>query len=424
MKLKLTIKNLTVKPLRNILTVFAITISIAALTLFAALNQAVTEFVFTSVNSQHPLNQLTVSPQGQIIGYLNPLDSFEVKSLTNEQITALAKIPHVENVYPQNSISGISSLQVNLLGQWFQTDSLIFGLPFEIFDNPKFTANQWSAQTKPIPIVLSSQLLDLYNFSFASINNVPNLQPENLVGTKVKILLNKSTFINIQENQEHPALDAEIVGFSDKVKLIGITIPSDTIEQIKSEYLNQDEQNFLNAYLTIDSQKNIDQVSDSLKRMKLDVTSFNDNFNSINNYFRVFSITLSIISITILLLTALMIGNTFAANLNERVKDIGILRALGTTKSDIAQLFLLESGLLGIIGGIFGYAIAWLISIVLNSYLQIIVADLVNKPDNFFQFGLIQFIIIIAFSILLSLLAAFIPARKAAQLEPLKAIYK
>jgi putative ABC transport system permease protein len=62
------------------------------------------------------------------------------------------------------------------------------------------------------------------------------------------------------------------------------------------------------------------------------------------------------------LVAGLGVVNTMTMNILERVREIGMLRAIGMTRAQVGRMVLAEAGAMGVIGGLFGLGIGWLIS--------------------------------------------------------------
>jgi putative ABC transport system permease protein len=97
---------------------------------------------------------------------------------------------------------------------------------------------------------------------------------------------------------------------------------------------------------------------------------------------------------------------------NERTSEIGVLRALGASRKRIQNVFLLESIFLAIIGALLGLAIGFLaINIALAIYPDMPIAV---------AWEYIAYAVII--SLFIGLVAGYLPARSAAQLDPIEAL--
>jgi len=115
-----------------------------------------------------------------------------------------------------------------------------------------------------------------------------------------------------------------------------------------------------------------------------------------------------IVLIIILFVGSISIGNYMWANVNERRKEIGILRMIGTLKSEIYTILLLKSTILGFIGGVLGYCAGT----VAAYYMGPIFAQIEVSPIPVF----ILWSVLI--SIAISILGSLLPAYFAGKIEP------
>jgi len=119
-----------------------------------------------------------------------------------------------------------------------------------------------------------------------------------------------------------------------------------------------------------------------------------------------------------LLLAGVVIGNTFLMNLTERRSQVGILRAIGATRRQIARLFLAEGLLLGIAGTILGIPLGlggtYLLSRALEQALGVSLPA--SHPSGW------PYAVAVFLGVSVSVLAACLPARKASRVSPLEAI--
>ena len=76
-----------------------------------------------------------------------------------------------------------------------------------------------------------------------------------------------------------------------------------------------------------------------------------------------FLLAVGMIGITV---ASLGIVNTMVMSILERYREIGIMKAVGATDGDVQKIFLVESGMIGLLGGLFGLALARVVSFVIN----------------------------------------------------------
>lgn len=119
-----------------------------------------------------------------------------------------------------------------------------------------------------------------------------------------------------------------------------------------------------------------------------------------------------------LLVCAVGISNSMFMAVTERFKEIGTMKCLGAVDTFIVRLFLIESGLLGVVGGLIGGIGGWLVVVLVNVLKRN--WDGVAHMDWAF-FG-IKFLTAVCIGVGISVLAAMLPAARAAKLPPAAAM--
>ena len=71
----------------------------------------------------------------------------------------------------------------------------------------------------------------------------------------------------------------------------------------------------------------------------------------------------------------------------ERTKEIGVMKAIGAKKSEINKIFLIESGILGTIGGVLGISLGYIISIIVGKFANKMIGT--NYLSPYFSFSMI-----------------------------------
>ncbi len=119
-----------------------------------------------------------------------------------------------------------------------------------------------------------------------------------------------------------------------------------------------------------------------------------------------------------LLVGGLGVMNTMYTSVLERYREIGIMKAIGATNNDVLVLFLLESGLLGLVGGIAGVAIGILFAKIVE-----FAASQALGP-NLVRAGFPWYLIAgaLAVSLIVGILSGVLPARQASRLQPVEAL--
>lgn len=118
-----------------------------------------------------------------------------------------------------------------------------------------------------------------------------------------------------------------------------------------------------------------------------------------------------------LVVSSVMIGIITYVSVVERVKEIGVLRALGARKQDLRNLFNAETFIIGLAAGLIGIGIAYALSAVISIILQNLtgIAGIASLPVT-------SAIVMVCVSVVLTLISGLIPAQSAAKKDPVIAL--
>ena len=136
----------------------------------------------------------------------------------------------------------------------------------------------------------------------------------------------------------------------------------------------------------------------------------------INQVLGVMQIVLVGIAAISLVVGAIGIMNSMYTSVLERTKDIGIMKAIGARNSDILEIFLIESGLIGLVGGIFGTILGSIMALIIGNISKNAGFLLIVKLEPFvLLFGLL-------FAFIIGMLSGILPAYQASKLKPVDAL--
>ena len=118
-----------------------------------------------------------------------------------------------------------------------------------------------------------------------------------------------------------------------------------------------------------------------------------------------------------LVVSSIMIGIITYISVLERKKEIGILRAIGASKRNVANVFNAETFIEGLIAGVFAIVVVVLVSFPVNAW------ALANKQvPNLMSLPVQDALVLIAISVLLTVVAGLLPARSASKKDPVEAL--
>lgn len=118
-----------------------------------------------------------------------------------------------------------------------------------------------------------------------------------------------------------------------------------------------------------------------------------------------------------LVVSSIMIGVITLISVQERTKEIGILRAIGASKRDVSRVFNAETLIIGLVAGVLGIGITVLLNIPIN-----LIIDHLAGIDDVARLPAKGAVILVIISVLLTVLAGLIPAKAAAKKDPVEAL--
>ncbi len=141
---------------------------------------------------------------------------------------------------------------------------------------------------------------------------------------------------------------------------------------------------------------------------------------------RVYSVTVNITSLFALFIGMFIIYNSFAIAVTQRRAEIGILRALGATRRQIRALFLAESAVAGLVGSTLGLGFGYLLARGTAGYVgQMLqgISGIAQRVEDVATDPRLMGLAVVM-GVATSMVAAFVPARNAARVDPVQALQK
>ena len=397
--LKIALKNLRTRRLRSWLTILGIVIGVFLVITLLSLSEGIKE----SVN--HQLKSL-----GKDIIFVIPGEesNFFVSMMTRskleeEDVKIVERNKGVDNVVPMTYGGGVMRYK----GEAKQV--FLVGLPIKKSLEILKEYQGWDLKSGDWPdpfkreIIIGSQIEeDLFK------NNIKVGESASINGVKVRIvgILNSlgskrdDSAVYVDEN-----LYRQITGTRPKepnmllVKIKENYDPDKVAQKIKHD---------------LEEQTKRRQGSEKGKVMVLTSEKMGDIAENILGTIQAAIIAFASISI---LVGGIGIMNTMFTSVRERIREIGIMKAIGATNNTISLIFLLEAGMIGLIGGIGGTILGVSFAKLIELYFRI---HPVLYLRAYLSWGIILFGLI--FSFILGCLSGYLPARSAAKLRAAEAL--
>ena len=210
----------------------------------------------------------------------------------------------------------------------------------------------------------------------------------------------------------HVSLDSDII------------LPLVTAEELFARMPYHTTDGFNAATVTVDSEENVKPMVQVLKDQGYNPFSLVEVLDHLKTNARLISLFTAFVAAIALLVACLGITNTMLMTVLERTHEIGVMKAVGAKNRHIELIFLVEGAALGLVGGGLGLLLAWLASFPGNAIGQSMIEKEAQTQlqHAVFVFPLWLTLGIPLFAALVTTVAAFYPARRAARINPILAL--
>jgi len=167
------------------------------------------------------------------------------------------------------------------------------------------------------------------------------------------------------------------------------------------------------------------KVAQTLRDQGYNIYALADYMEGVEQQSLIIQAVLGGIGAITLLVASIGIANTMIMSIYERTREIGVMKVIGASVQDIRMMFLMEAGLIGIVGGILGLACSYGLSSLINRFGAGLLGGGIGMGTEPMKVSVIPpylavFALVFAFTI--GIIAGWYPARRASKLKPINAI--
>lgn len=424
---------------RNLLmSSFGIVLGIALFVFFISIGLG-TQKVVGQLLGALPVNQLEVVPKTFSFGVLRVGQGVELNDSTLDRFKTL---PHVKTVFGKMNVRVPAFAQIPIprllqkKGQFarqFGTELVIQGISPDAIspknfaykdfkDLPKGPLKSLKDIKKPIPVLLSPRLIQIFNAVLADVRGVPQVNERLVRIVHFNLRLGVSVFRSRSHPKGEVRIPCRVVGVSNRAVLVGITIPLPYARLINKHYNGKKARlSYQSAIIETHKAEHTPGVYKRIAKMGYTLEKGQRIARKMGEVMLLIVLLLSLISIVIMISAAISISHVFFMSVYERRYQIGLMRSIGATRGTIRRLVMFESGFVGILSGLVGlglfYGAAQLIQSQLTRW-----KGLPFSPDQLFVLPIWLPFAAIGFAILFCLLGSFFPAQRAAALDPIEVL--
>ncbi|HEV2112499.1 MAG TPA: FtsX-like permease family protein, partial [Terriglobales bacterium] len=354
----------------------------------------------------------------------------------------IERLPNVLEAYPD--VRFITELQYQ--GQPHLT--MVAGLPFSAKDNDAFEGMQgsfFSSDSAPEGIIQRSfaeELLGREEKPGTEVNVAELAKP--LLGQELS--MRYAERVASSDTSSSGGAAYSVVQREQKLKIVGVSdldpdtmrgsararvfVPLKLAEDLHimqptdrdSMRAFSNTPTYLTVTVRVKNPSQVRSVQDSITKLGFSTFSILDATKSLQRFFAVLDLFLGIFGSLALAVASLGIVNTLVMAILERRREIGIMKAIGGSDQDVKKLFFAEAGAMGLLGGVFGVLLGWLIGRAINFGTNIYLQRQELPPEQIWFVPWWLVFGAVGFALLVSLFSGLYPASRAARLDPVQAL--
>lgn len=390
---KIAFKNLWSHRLRTILTVTGVTIGISSILFLISLGYGLEQLVTSQVANFDAFTTIDV-----------PAANISTFKLDDAVIEKIKTFPHVSKIAPVT----------NLAGRLKKTES--------------------SSTAETIVVGAGQDYWTISGSVSEIIGKMPSEKDEisingaalALIGENADSVIGKTVKLDviIPADFRTNVADGMKVATSIPLKVVGVLADSKSpVVYTSADFLKaQDAAKYSSLKLKADDRENIATLRKQLENIGFSTEYVGDTVDQISQVFSLFRIILVAFGMIALIVAALGTFNTLTISLLERIREIGLFKALGMRNKDVYKLFLAESLIIGLLGGLFGIILGYSLGCGINLILSTMAERAHAESIKIFVAPWLVTAVIAIFSVFVGFLTGWYPSRRAVKIDPLDAL--
>lgn len=432
---------------RTLLTAFAIAVGTFSLTLTLAASNGAENFIDQIISENFDPTELIVANDERILGNDGssnqpiPYDSgftdtssaagarIQIRTLDEQDIEAIRAVDNVERVRKDITVNALYATRDG-------SDKYIATIAaFNEFQQPTVLAGTIDTPLENRELLLPEAWLDSLDFN----------TPESAIGEEITIALRESPFINASAQTESipsdPTERTNEANITEETYRIAAVLAQPTTAQPGTElymYVSEDEamrlekitregSDAFGTYSIVfakiqggEDAAALEAAQEEIRAMGYTAQSVQETQDFLNQIIAVLQGIVAAFGVIAIIASVFGIINTMYISVIQRTREIGLMKALGMSSRDVGRLFRFEAAWIGFLGGAIGSIGAVTLGLLINPWVS---EQLQLGEDTYLLlFNIWQIIGLILILIVVSILAGWLPSRKAAKLDPIAAL--
>ncbi len=309
-------------PSRTWLTVLGISVGISAVLFLVSLGYGLQNVILQKIVFNQALLSLVITPSTDLI------------VLDDQSLSEVSKIKNVVDVAALAKFTG----QISLDGKNGTVEIKTVDSPYFSYSGTVVQYGKIYEENDQNQILISGAVLKLFGIT----------DPNQVLGKKVsiKIFVNTNNVDQAQLDIVDVPVEYTIKGIVDDAQESYIFFPlKEIVNYVKVDRYEE-------ARVRVSVGNDIALVKEDVLSRGYQTQSLSETIDQANKIFSVIQVVLGLFGAVALVVSSIGMFNTMTVTLLERTNEIGIMRALGASKSNLRNLFLSESVIIGFLGGL------------------------------------------------------------------------
>ncbi len=387
--MKISLKNLFSNRMRTFITLGGVIIGVGSIVFLVSLGFGLQRLVTGQVATLDEMKIVDVTPGDSEILRLGEEQTEKIEGISNVDKSG-KMINTATRIHYESSVTD---------GVAYGVDNEYIGLSGIKADKGRIFSSQEADE-----IVVNRAILNLLNTD------------ESIIGKTLKFdFIITSELLDKDGKKLIGEKELTVVGVEETINTPTVYLPISILKDGGAKYLSS-------VKVQVQEKEQAEQVRGVIENMGFRTEYVGDTVNQIDQVFDIFKIVLAAFGTVALVVAALGMFNTLTVSLLERIREVGLLKALGMSRSDIRKLFLSEALVIGVGGGLLGIVFGLLVGFILNYAINALAQASGADPVTFFYTPWYFAVGIGVFSVFLGVITGIYPAYRAVKINALDAL--
>lgn len=439
--IKMGLRNLGRRKARTALTVIGVVIGTISIVVMFSIGIGMNTNFKKQVMELGSLTAITVSKYQDVFDDKGNYQDFKEQSLNAELVEQIGQIEHVKAVSPV--INGYARVTADGKYMCSTNINVMDSTTFETFDFPKLTSGSFEVDPEDDVLTLWVGKGVLENYFY---------NPNSRYWEQVQIDPETSKFrfsiedweLQPEEGKRQREYNVQLYVFESTDNWeydYSIYMDAAQYERVYRDFMRnlkvsdrKKAEKKLSDYQSIkvnaDNVNNVEKVQDAIDDLGFKSSSLSIYTKPMEETSKMLQMVLGGVGAVAMVVSAISIANTMVMSIYERTKEIGVMKVLGCKVGDVKKLFLFEAAMIGLIGGIVGIALSYLISFAINHFGGPLFEALMSSGSLYGQVGDTSFSIIpfwlpflaAGFAMAVGVISGYYPARRATRISAIEAM--